>query len=81
LTLIFFSFFAGWGEHHGKQGWFQAGEDMCGALKKSGAFRDLLRTISKRTIFAAMLYISSTAHKLWYLSESFLQRKEKIVLI
>jgi hypothetical protein len=41
LTLIFFSsLFAGWGEHPGKQGWPQAGENMCGALKKSGAFRD-----------------------------------------
>jgi hypothetical protein len=34
LTLIFFCLFAGWGEHHGKQGWFQAGEDVCGRSRK-----------------------------------------------
>jgi hypothetical protein len=39
LTLIFFCLFAGWGEHHGKEGWLQAGEDMCGPSRKSGAFR------------------------------------------
>jgi hypothetical protein len=40
LTLIFFCLFAGWGEHHGEQGWFQAGEDMCGQSTKSDTFRD-----------------------------------------
>jgi hypothetical protein len=40
IFLIFFCFFAGWGEHHGKQGWLQAGEDMCGCSRNSGAFRD-----------------------------------------
>jgi hypothetical protein len=34
LTLIFFCLFAGWGEHHGKQGWLQAGEDMRGCSRK-----------------------------------------------
>jgi hypothetical protein len=38
LTLIFFCLFAGWGEHHGKQGWFQAGEDTCGRLRKVVGF-------------------------------------------
>jgi hypothetical protein len=40
LTAIFFFLFAGWGEHHGKQGWLQAGEEVCGRSRKSGAFRD-----------------------------------------
>jgi hypothetical protein len=40
MWLIFIFLFAGWGEHHGKQGWLQAGEDMCGQSRKSGAFRD-----------------------------------------
>jgi hypothetical protein len=34
LALIFFFLFAGWGEHHGKQGWLQGGEDMCGRWRK-----------------------------------------------
>jgi hypothetical protein len=37
-TLIFFCLFAGWGEHHGKQGWLQAGEDMCGSSRKVARF-------------------------------------------
>jgi hypothetical protein len=44
LTLILFSFFPGWGEHPGKQGWLQAGEDMCGHSRKSSAFRDSAHT-------------------------------------
>jgi hypothetical protein len=40
LALIIFFMLAGWGEHHGKEGWLQAGEDMCGPSRKSGAFRD-----------------------------------------
>jgi hypothetical protein len=31
--------FEGWGEHHGKQGWFQAGEDMCGRSRKVVRFK------------------------------------------
>jgi hypothetical protein len=38
LTLIFSCLFAGWGEHHGKQEWFQAGEDMCGRSRKVASF-------------------------------------------
>jgi hypothetical protein len=38
LTLIFFCLFAGWGEHHGKQGRLQAGEDMCGRSRKVARF-------------------------------------------
>jgi hypothetical protein len=34
LTLIFFCLFAGWGEHHGKQGWLHAEEDMCGHVSR-----------------------------------------------
>jgi hypothetical protein len=37
-TLIFFCLFAGWGEHHGKQGRLQAGEDMCGRSRKMALF-------------------------------------------
>jgi hypothetical protein len=43
-TLIFFFLFAGWGEHHGKQGWLQAGEDMCGRSRKVALF-EIVRTM------------------------------------
>jgi hypothetical protein len=38
LTLFFFFLFAGWGEHHGKQGRLQAGDDMCGRSRKVASF-------------------------------------------
>jgi hypothetical protein len=38
FTLIFFCLFAGWGEHHGKEGWLQAGEDICGRSRKLARF-------------------------------------------
>jgi hypothetical protein len=38
FTLIFFCLFAGWGEHHRKQGWLQAGEDMRGCSRKVAHF-------------------------------------------
>jgi hypothetical protein len=38
LTLIFFCLFAGWGEPHGKQGWFQAGDDMSERSRKVARF-------------------------------------------
>jgi hypothetical protein len=38
MILIFFCLFAGWGEHHGKQGWLQAGEEMCGRSRKVARF-------------------------------------------
>jgi hypothetical protein len=38
LTLIFFCLFAGWGEHHGKQGRLRAGEDVCGRSRKVARF-------------------------------------------
>jgi hypothetical protein len=44
LTLILFCLFAGWGEHHGKQGWFQAGEDVCGHSRKVALFEIVHRT-------------------------------------
>jgi hypothetical protein len=44
LILIFFCLFAGWGEHHGKQGQLQAGEDMCGRSRKLVRF-EIVRKI------------------------------------
>jgi hypothetical protein len=44
LTLIFFCLFAGWGECHGKQGWLQAGEDMCALSRKVARFETVTRT-------------------------------------
>jgi hypothetical protein len=38
LSLIFFCLFAGWGEQHGKHGWREAGEDMCGRSEKVALF-------------------------------------------
>jgi hypothetical protein len=38
FRLIFFCLFTGWGEHHEKQGWFQAGEHMCGHSRKVAHF-------------------------------------------
>jgi hypothetical protein len=38
LTLIFVCLFAGWEEHHGEQGWLQAGEDMYGRSRKVAHF-------------------------------------------
>jgi hypothetical protein len=38
MILIFFCLLAGWGEHHGKQGWLQVGEDMCGRSRKFARF-------------------------------------------
>jgi hypothetical protein len=35
--------FAGWGEHHGKQGSLQAGEDMCGCSRKVARFEIVRR--------------------------------------
>jgi hypothetical protein len=38
LTLIFFCLFAGWGEHHVKQGWLQTGEDIHRCSRKVARF-------------------------------------------
>jgi hypothetical protein len=38
LTLIIFCLFSGWGEHHGKQGQLQVGENMCGRSRKTARF-------------------------------------------
>jgi hypothetical protein len=43
FTLIFFCLFAGWGEHHGEQGWLQAGEDLCGRSRKVVHFEIMRR--------------------------------------
>jgi hypothetical protein len=56
LTLIFFCLFAGWGEHHGKQGW----RGCVWALKKSGAFRDSAKMgfkLSRNTHEEILTYI------------------------
>jgi hypothetical protein len=47
LTLIFLCLFGGWGEHHGKQGWLQAGEDVCGRSRKVARFEIVRKVDSK----------------------------------
>jgi hypothetical protein len=41
---------------------------MSSSVRSLRELKSLLRTISKRAKFAAMLYMSSAAHKLWYFS-------------
>jgi hypothetical protein len=62
LTLIFFCLFADWGEHHGKQGWFQAGEDMCGCSRKVVCFKIVCKTDFK----LQQEYLLRNTHSLLY---------------
>jgi hypothetical protein len=48
LILISLCLFAGWGEHHGKQGWLQAGEDMCGCSRKAARYEIVRKIYLKR---------------------------------
>jgi hypothetical protein len=58
LTLIFFCLFAGLGEHHGKQGRLQVGEDMCGRSRKTARFK----IVRKMDFKLYQDYIQRNAH-------------------